>query len=33
VVGGGRFIIESCIDLPLEQIESVWQSSLTKIMS
>jgi len=28
VVGGRRFTIGNCIDLPLEQIESVWQKSL-----
>jgi len=32
VVGGSRFIIEGCIDLPLEQIELVWRKSLEKIL-
>jgi len=32
VVGGKRFTIEGCIDLPLEQIESVWRGSLKKIL-
>lgn len=32
VVGGRQFTIENCIDLPLEQIESVWRRSLEKIM-
>jgi len=33
VVGGRRFTIENCIDLPLEQIESVWRGSLEKILA
>jgi len=33
VVGGKRFTIEGCVDLPLEQIESVWRKSLEKIVS
>jgi len=32
VVGGRRFIIEGCIDLPLEQVESVWRGSLEKLL-
>jgi len=32
VVGGRQFTIENCIDLPLEQIESVWRRSLEKIV-
>jgi len=32
VVGGKRFIIDGYIDLPLEQIESVWRGSLEKIL-
>ncbi|UCD54393.1 MAG: phosphoribosylformylglycinamidine synthase subunit PurL [Dehalococcoidia bacterium] len=33
VVGGRRFTIENCIDLPLEQTESVWRGSLEKILA
>ena len=32
VVGGRRFTIGNCIDLPLEQIKSVWQRSLGEIL-
>jgi len=32
VVGGKRFTIEGCIDLPLEQVASVWRGSLEKIL-
>ncbi len=32
VVGGRQFTIEGCIDLPLEQAESVWRGSLKKIL-
>jgi len=32
VVGGKRFTIEGCIDLPLEQVESVWRESMEKIL-
>ncbi|MBA7697309.1 Phosphoribosylformylglycinamidine synthase subunit PurL [subsurface metagenome] len=32
VVGGTRFTIEGCIDLPLEQVESVWRGSLEKFV-
>ena len=32
VVGGRRFIVEGCIDLPLEQVESVWRGALEKIL-
>jgi len=32
VVGGRRFVIEGCIDLPLEEVESVWRGSLEQIM-
>jgi phosphoribosylformylglycinamidine synthase len=32
VVGGRRFIIEGCIDLPLQQVESVWRGALEKIL-
>ena len=32
VVGGTRFAVEGCIDLPLEQVESVWRGSLKKIL-
>jgi phosphoribosylformylglycinamidine synthase len=32
VVGGRRFTIGNCIDLPLEQIKSVWQKSLGEIL-
>ena len=28
VVGGKQFTIEGCIDLPLEQLESIWRGSL-----
>jgi len=33
VVGGRRFTIENCIDLSLEQTESVWRGSLEKILA
>ncbi|HUU08807.1 MAG TPA: phosphoribosylformylglycinamidine synthase subunit PurL [Dehalococcoidales bacterium] len=33
VVGGRRFTIEGCLDLPLEQIDSAWRESLAKILA
>ena len=32
VVGGKRFTIENCINLPLEQMDSVWRESLEKML-
>jgi len=32
VVGGKRFTIEGCIDLPLEQVELAWRESLEKFL-
>ena len=32
VVGGRQFTIEGYIDLPLDQIEPIWQESLEKML-
>jgi len=32
VVGGKRFTVGNCINLPLEQMDSVWRESLEKML-